>query len=445
MTGRATTPGALRRDLEDIRAGRLSVSDYVERFVMRVAASEPAVQAWESVDVDAVRAQALVADAVPSGRRGVLHGVPIGVKDIIDVSGLATRCGSSLTSAEPAASTAACVDALQHAGTIVMGKTVTTEYAYYQPGRTRNPWRATHTPGGSSSGSAAAVAAGMVPVALGTQTNGSIIRPAAFCGVVGYKPTLGAVSSDGILDPWPTLDHTGLFAGCVDDIAVVASVMVSGVGYFDEPPVLERSPVLLAVRSPVWESAQADQRETLLDATRILREAGARVVEIELPPDFSCAHHVMRTIMAFEAACHFSALQDAHRAGMSERLNRLIDEGRGVSRETYADAFRMRESLTHSFASFMSAGDAVITPPARGEAPATLDETGDPVFCTIWSLLGVPALTLPVRLGAGGLPLGLQVVASSGADGHLMQCAAWCEARLPWRHGHMQLPYGLSG
>ena len=256
----------------------------VEACLDRISRIESVVQAWQYMSIDDVRRRAVTVDAAHFPHP--LHGVPIGVKDIIDVAGMPTRCGSDVTEGRAREQSAECVARLEAVGAIVLGKTVTTEFAYYQPGRTRNPWNPSHTPGGSSSGSAAAVASGMVPVALGTQTNGSIVRPAAFCGVVGYKPTCGAVSNDGVLDPWPTLDHTGAFARSVEDVALVASVIGPEIG-----PMIHcaSAPRIAAAQSPVWDRADAAQQRMYQEGISTLRAAGAMVVERPLDDAFAAA------------------------------------------------------------------------------------------------------------------------------------------------------------
>jgi Asp-tRNA(Asn)/Glu-tRNA(Gln) amidotransferase A subunit family amidase len=412
-----------------VREKRFSAADVVKAHTARIDALEPRVKAWVTLDLDRALERAASLDA--AGPTGPLAGVPIAVKDIIDVAGLPTRCGSPIYDAAPAAQrSAACVSALEAAGAIVLGKSVTTEFAYYTPRKTRNPWNLAHTPGGSSMGSAAAVACGMAAAALGTQTNGSVIRPAAFCGVVGFKPSFGAVSNDGILDPWPTLDHTGVFARDVADAATLASIIVEPGLLGGGPVEPERPPRLALVRSPVWVQASEAQRELLAHNADALERAGAQVEALELPAPFERAHALMRTIMAYEAARHFAALQRQHREALSAQFNALLDEGAAVAENAYHDAVASAAALKAEFAAAYAQFDAVITPPTPGEAPATLSQTGSPAFCTIWTLLGAPAITIPVGLGPAGMPLGLQIVGRHRDDERVLGVAAWCEARL---------------
>lgn len=391
------------------------------------------MQAWEHLDLERAwrRAEALDRSdaALP------LKGMPIAVKDIIDVAGMPTRCGSPIhADAAPAAESAECVQALERAGAIVLGKSVTTEFAYYTPRKTRNPWNTAHTPGGSSMGSAAAVACGMAAGALGTQTNGSVIRPAAFCGVVGFKPSFGTASNHGTLDPWPSLDHTGVFARNVRDAAVLASVITKAGAVSPAVRLPSRAPRLAIVHTPVWHLATPAQKGRLATDAGTLRRAGASIEQAELPPRFADAHRVHQVILAYEGFRHFGDLQRRHRGLMSPRFNALLDEGAAIDAAAHQDALRAAQALRDDYTAFMSAYDAVLTPPAAGEAPPVSDETtGSPAFCTIWTLLGAPAVTIPTGQGPSGLPLGLQIVGVHGRDDAALGVAAWAASRLPFQ------------
>ena len=425
---------SLRDIVGGVRDKRWDAPAVLRAHVGVIAAREAEVQAWEHLELDraARRAQSLHESESDGGLP--LLGAMVAVKDIIDVAGMPTRYGSAIySSAGAVAESAECVDALKRAGAIVLGKSVTTEFAYYTPGKTRNPWNASHTPGGSSMGSAAAVACGMAAGALGTQTNGSVIRPAAFCGVIGFKPSYGTVSNHGTLDPWPSLDHTGVFARTVGDAALIASVIakdsdLSGAIHLPAHPLR-----LAVVRSPVWHLAEPAQKELLESVAVRLGHTGASLEPLELPQPFENAHRVHRLIMAFEGARHFRDLQSRHRELMSSRFNELLDEGAAIALRDYEAALREASALREAYSGIVGNFDAIITPPAAGEAPATLEETGSPAFCTIWTLLGVPAITIPVDLGPAGLPLGLQIVGSHARDNDLLGAAAWCEAHLPFR------------
>ncbi len=427
----------LREAAQRLRSGSLAAAALMRSQLSRMHALEPAIQAWQHLDAARAMACAEAADAsLAAGTPpGPLHGIPIAVKDILDVEGMPTTCGSPIFAGNMPAETARCVRQLESAGAIVVGKSVTTEFAYFSPGKTRNPWNVGHTPGGSSSGSAAAVAARMVMGALGTQTNGSVIRPAAFCGVVGFKPSYGVTSNHGTLDPWPTLDHTGAMARSVADVALIAANLVDPATPISAiPDMPTAAPRLVAVRSPVWHLATVPMDAAFKAAMATLRAAGAGVEEVELPATFGGAHAAMRTIMAVEAARFFRELHARSGDRLSERLRELIDAGMAVSAAQYDDALALRAELQRTFESFMAGRDAVITPPTAGEAPATLAQTGGPEFCSIWSLIGVPAVTVPVGLGPQDLPLGLQIVARHRCDDLALGVAAWCEARMPFHH-----------
>ena len=425
----------LREAARSIAEGRFSSADYTRSCLQRIWLMEDQVQAWQWLDHERAMGLAELADRSKNERQavGLLRGLPLGIKDIFDTRGIPTELGSPLFKGNVPQASAQVVEKLEQAGGFVMGKTVTAEFAFLAPGKTRNPWNPAHTPGGSSSGSAAAVAAGFVPAALGTQTNGSIIRPAAFCGVVGYKPSQGTVSNHGTLDYSPTLDQTGVFTRSVADAAWVTSCIAEKQNPVShEINVLDKKLKLAAVRSPVWTRAEGAQRRIFSDNARKLSESGAEVVETELPAAFNQAHPCLRRIMAHEAAKFFRELQMRDREKISAVLNAFLDEGSDISDSAYQDTLRLRGQLQEDLSAFLKEFDAIITPPANGEAPATLDNTGDPAFCTIWTLCGVPAITIPTGLGPQGLPLGLQIVGGYQADDKLLAVACWCEERLPF-------------
>jgi Asp-tRNA(Asn)/Glu-tRNA(Gln) amidotransferase A subunit family amidase len=325
------------------------------------------------------------------------------------------------------------IERIEARGAFVMGKTVTTECAFLSPGKTRNPWNPLHTPGGSSSGSAAAVAAGFVPAALGTQTNGSVIRPAAFCGVVGFKPTQGLLPIEGALTFSHTLDQPGIFTRHVEDAAWFAAAL-SDEGEELSAILSARStpPRLAAVITPVWDQAGEDAKRNFRENIRTLRKGGADVEECELPKVFSLAHKAIRTLMAAEAAFNLEELSLKQAPLLSSTLRDFISEGNAAGAVTYMQALKLRLTLQEELERFLAKYDAVITPPTAGEAPATLEQTGNPAFCSIWSLCGVPAVTIPVGFGPRGLPLGLQIVGAQGKDNQVLSTAHWCEGLFPF-------------
>jgi Asp-tRNA(Asn)/Glu-tRNA(Gln) amidotransferase A subunit family amidase len=429
---------SLREAAKRIRDGELTASELVRACLTRCSRLEPRIEAWEYLDGERAmeRAEALDEGRAKGAALPPLHGLPLGIKDIIHVDGMPTTMGSPIHAREIAAETAPVVQTLDSAGAVILGKTVTSEFAYYTPRKARNPWNPAHTPGGSSMGSAAAVAAGMVPGALGTQTNGSVIRPAAFCGVVGFKPGHGAVDTRGMLAFAPTLDTVGVFTRSVADAATLAAAIAGPQCKVDDEIAALRSPPhLAAVRSPVWSAADEAQKAMLAQSITALRRAGAVVNETELPDLFARAHDTQRCIMAYEGAVSLGSTQRQHRDRISNRLNNFLDEGAAISGPSYREALEMRGRLQQEFARFVSGFDAIITPPVCGEAPATLTETGNPTFCTIWTLLGVPAVTIPVGLGPLGLPLGLQIVGGAGRENTALAIAGYCERIIPFAGG----------
>lgn len=426
----------LREAAQRIREGSLSSAEFVRACLARCAQLEPAIQAWQHLDAERAMEVAEAADAASrSGKaRGPLHGVPVAVKDIIDVAGMPTTMGSPIYANHVANESARVVARLEQSGALVPGKSVTSEFAYYTPGKTRNPWNTAHTPGGSSMGSAAAVAAHMIPAALGTQTNGSVIRPAAFCGVVGFKPSYGVISTRGMLTFSATLDTVGVLAHDVADAAQLAAVIAEPDRQLRaEVAVRVTPPRLIAVRSPVWHLAEPPQQTMFAQNIAALRAAGAHVDELELPARFADAHNAQRVIMAYEGAKNLGPVQHRHRGEMSARLNAFLDEGAAIDAASHRAALELRDSLQAELAQFVTGHDAIITPPAPGEAPADLTQTGNPTFCTIWTLLGAPAVSLPAGLGPHGLPLGLQLVGACGADSKTLEAAAWVEQQQPFQ------------
>jgi Asp-tRNA(Asn)/Glu-tRNA(Gln) amidotransferase A subunit family amidase len=336
---------------------------------------------------------------------------------------------------------AAAVSMLRAAGAVILGKTVTTECAYFAPGKTRNPHNPEHTPGGSSSGSAAAVAAGMVPLALGSQTNGSVIRPGAFCGVYAFKPTHGLIPRTGILELSRTLDHVGIFSRSIEDLALLAEELV---GYDEhdpdtrprarmpfqkisreEPPI---EPMLAFVKTPHWERVIPEAKEAFAELVEAL---GERVEEVELFPSAADAWAWHKTIMEADMAARFEREWQLGRDKLSEQLRSLIERGREARAVDYQRAQRGIPQIVESFDElFMERYDAILTPAAPGSAPKGLESTGDPAFCTLWTLCGMPAVTLPLMQDSGGLPIGVQLVGRRNFDARLLRTARWLADRV---------------
>jgi Asp-tRNA(Asn)/Glu-tRNA(Gln) amidotransferase A subunit family amidase len=421
-----------------IREGAISSEELVAACLEVCRELEPKVQAWTFLDEEHALAQARAADELRrSGQPvGPLCGVPVGVKDIIDTSDMPTENGTVLHRGRMPRRDAAAVARLRAAGAVILGKTVTTECAYFHPGKTRNPHNLEHTPGGSSSGSAAAVAAGMVPLALGSQTNGSVIRPAAFCGVYGFKPTHGLIPRTGILKLSRTLDHVGVFARTLEDIALAAEELAGHdegdpdtapraripfrAVVAEEPPI---PPVIAFVKTPMWERADPETREAFAELVEAL---GDRVEEVELFPSAAEAWDWHKTVMEAEMAANLEHEWLSGRKKLSEKLRALIERGRDIRAVDYQRALARIAPVQESFEDlFTQRYDAILTPAAPGPAPKGLDSTGDPSFCTLWTLAGLPALSMPLLQGANGLPLGVQLVGRRGFDARLLRTARW--------------------
>jgi Asp-tRNA(Asn)/Glu-tRNA(Gln) amidotransferase A subunit family amidase len=408
----------------------LKPSDYAEWLLVRALADEPRLRAFACLDADHVCRAAARADLVHPSAQRALHGMPIGVKDILATAELPTQYGSPAFAGHRATRDAAAVQRIVEAGGYVFGKTATTEFAYMQPAPTRNPWNIAHTPGGSSSGSAAAVAARHVPAAVGTQTNGSVIRPAAFCGVVGFKPTFGALDRDGMWIFSDTLDTLGTFTRSVDDAARLASVLAAPGRIAPAIVARERPPRIAFIEGFPWTAIDVEAAAALDAVASRLRLAGAEVVPAVLPDALAEGARVHRTLMLGEAARNFATFD---RGRLSPALARALDEGAAIDPAAYAHALASREAMRAMAADFVSRYDAVMSPPAPGAAPASLDTTGDPGCCTLWSLLGFPAIALPIGLAANRLPLGMQLASTSDTDDALLSTAAWIERHLSFR------------
>jgi Asp-tRNA(Asn)/Glu-tRNA(Gln) amidotransferase A subunit family amidase len=417
----------------ELARGAISAEDYSRACLNRVAAAEGEIRAFAHLDRDHVLTQARALDERRAQGQpvGPLHGVPVAIKDIIDTTDYPTELGSPLGAGRRPWHDATVVSKLRAAGAVIIGKTVTTEFAYYHPGPTRNPHDPARTPGGSSSGSAAAVAANMVPLALGSQTNGSTIRPAAFCGVFAVKPSHGLVSRAGVLMLSRRLDHVGAFARSLPDIALVLDVIA---GHDPADPdsrpfaapdframQREKSPLpprFAFVRTPVWDKADADTKAAFEE---LLAALGSAIAPVDIPETMAEAWEVHRTIMATDMAHNLAPF--VARGEPSEVMRKLLAQGKSVSAVDYLGALAKASRYATSLAEIFDECDAIVTPAAPGIAPKGLSATGDPAFCTLWTLTGLPALSLPLLAGAGGLPLGVQLVGAPGRDGRLLRTA----------------------
>ena len=413
-----------------IRAGTLSPSNLLAACLKRSDAVEPAVAAWVRLDRDAAARVAVQRDIEAREGRfmGPLHGVPIALKDIFDAAGVPTTAGAPAWATRTPTVDAPSVAALRGAGAVPMGKLATTPFAYLDPSVTRNPWNPEHTPGGSSSGPAAAVAARMVPLALGSQTVGSVLRPAAYCGVVGLKPTHGRISAAGVLELAGSLDHVGVFARAVEDCALALTVLVGGdpapddyVGAVVDPPAPR-----LGVLAPFLARATPEMGKHLEAVTRGLEAAGARLEDVALPAAFASIYDVGATVLRAEAAAAHAPLFPAHAAEYPPKIKELIELGHAISAPVYLAAQAARRQVREAVGAIAARYDAFLLPTIGAPAPRGLGSTGDPSFCSPWSFLGMPAITLPTGV-EGGLPLAVQLVAAPWSEARLLAAAAWCE------------------
>ena len=404
-----------------IRAGRLTAEALVAACLERIGARDGVLAAWAHVAAEAALAQARALYRQPA--RGPLHGVPVGIKDIFDTADLPTEHNSPIYRGNRPRADAAAVALLRRAGCVILGKTATTEFANRHPPATRNPRNPAHSPGGSSSGSAAAVADRMVPLALGTQTAGSVIRPAAFCGVIGLKPSFGSINRSGVKPVAESLDTVGLFANTVEDAAVALHLL-------SDRPMPDFAAKIAAprigfARTSRWKEADASTHAALESAASQLAAAGAAVTDATLPPAAQALFEEQGRIMNFEAARALAWEQSHHRESISAALLERLDDGWAVSREQYDNARRTARDARRQFSDLMRGFDLLLTPSARGEAPAGLASTGDSLFNRVWTLLGVPCITLPWGSGPQELPLGIQLVSAIEQDTALLAHAQW--------------------
>lgn len=403
-----------------IAAKKITSEALVGDCLERIAAREGDVAAWEYLDRDAALAQARAADAGPP--RGLLHGLPLGVKDLIDTVDTPTAYGSPVYAGHRPAWDAACVALARAAGGIVMGKTVTTEFAAFYPGKTRNPHHPGHTPGGSSSGSAAAVADYMVPLAFGTQTAGSVIRPAAYCGVVGYKPSFGLISRVGIKALSDTLDTIGTIARTVPDAALLAAAVSGRADLLVERPLA--TPLRVGIcRTYEWKQALPETVTAFERAAEKLAAAGIAVKEIKLPPTYANLVQAQTDIQLAEQSQSLAHERLTHWPQLSARLQGILEAGLQIAPGRYDAAQTLARNCRRSLTDVFTDCDVLLAPSAPGAAPAGLAMTGDPLFCRIWTLLRVPCVSIPVATAASGLPVGLQVVGAFGSDAQTLAAA----------------------
>jgi Asp-tRNA(Asn)/Glu-tRNA(Gln) amidotransferase A subunit family amidase len=408
-----------------IRNGTVSPVALVNACLARVRARDRAIEAWVHVDEPGAHAAALAADreAKAGTLRGGLHGIPLGIKDIIHVAAMPTRAGAPAFAHSVPSTDAIAVARLRAAGAVIVGKTHTTQFASRDPAPTRNPWNRQHTPGGSSAGSAAAVAARMVPLAVGTQTGGSVLRPAAYCGVVGYKGAYGAIPADGVIPLAWSYDHVGILARSAEDAALAFEVLSGDRARIAVPA---RAPRIALARELI-DAAQSEVAAQVVATADALARAGATISEVKLPLSYAELRARGHVVLEAEAAAYHAEAFAGHADEYAPGIRAMVSAGRGHAATAYIAAQRARLLFRDEVMPLLAKYDALMTPVAPSTAPAGLGSTGDPSLCAVWSWTGVPAIALPSGIDGQGLPHAIQLAQATGADTHLLGVAAWCE------------------
>src|SRR4051812_4736810 len=402
-----------------IESGAITAEALVSACLERIAERDRAVHAWAFIDRDHALAQARALDRMP--RQSRLHGIPFGIKDVLDTADLPTEYNSPIWRGHRPKADAACVALLRRAGCVILGKTVTTEFAQNHPAQTRNPHNPDHTPGGSSSGSAASVADFMVPLALGTQTGGSVIRPAAYCGTFAIKPSFGSINRAGIKFVAESLDTIGAFARSVEDLQLAMEVLTSRA----PAPAARGNPRIGLCRTPLWTVADSHVQKNLEGAAKRLEQAGAKVRDFELPPGTKQIFDNYRVIGNYESARALAWEYANFRAQLSKTLTPRLQEGWNITRAEYDATRDIIRSCARVLGDTLREVDFLLTPSAPSEAPASLASTGDPVFNRAWTMLGLPCVTIPHGKGPSGLPLAVQLVGAFDSDSALLAWADW--------------------
>ena len=427
--------------VESIKKGEITSEELVKNYIEQIKKKEKDVEAWEFFDEEFVLSQAKKLDSLhQSGKHGDLHGVPVGIKDIFDTEDMPTTDGTEIHKKNPSLNDCTVVSKLKQAGAIIMGKTVTCELAYYSPGKTKNPHDLSRTPGGSSSGSAAAVASHMVPLAIGSQTNGSVIRPASYCGVIGYKPTKGLISRHLVLQISRALDQVGIFSNSIEDAALISEQIIGhdkqdpDTSLNPRPKLLAASrqkppmePLLAYIKLPFMDKLDEDVMEGF---NEVKDELKGQINEIELPAGFDGIPDWHKIIMESDMARSFSEEYKKSKNKLSDKIVEAIERGMKYSSVEYNEALSKIEVANTYFKQFFHDYDAILTPSACGEAPKGLKSTGNPIFCTIWTYCGMPSISLPLLQGKNNLPVGIQLVSSLYDDERLFRNASWLTSKI---------------
>jgi Asp-tRNA(Asn)/Glu-tRNA(Gln) amidotransferase A subunit family amidase len=425
-----------------IRDGEVTSEELVQACLDRIDQVDGEIEAWAHLKPEFAldQARALDSQRAEGGPVGPLHGIPVGIKDIFDTESLPTENGTVLDSGRQPLEDCRVVSLLKEAGAVIMGKTVSTELAVFGPGKTKNPHNPAHTPGGSSSGSAAAVASHMVPLAIGTQTNGSVIRPASYCGIVGFKPSHGLIPRTGVLTLSGSLDTVGTYARSIEDVALLTELLIAHDSgdkdtrarahpplsrtTAEEPPM---TPMIAFAKTPVWDQAEEETREAFGELIELL---GDDCSDLPLSEPFDHAVEMHRDVMNADMAKSLAGYYERGKDKLTDTLCQMIEFGQKVSAVDYNKALEGRELLNSGLNSVFDFYDIIMTPATTGAAPVGLDATGSPIFNTLWTYCGVPAITLPLLQGSNGMPLGVQLIGPRGDDARLLRTARWLSERV---------------
>lgn len=413
---------------QSIRQGSTTPLELLDKYLQKIKVIDPVINAWEFLDPYQAQTDSIKAEnELNSGLdRGKLHGIPFGIKDIIDVNDWPTRAGCMSWTRSLARQDATIITKLRNAGAILVGKTVTTAFASFDPPPTRNPWNLTKTPGGSSSGSAAAVACEMIPAALGTQTGGSITRPASYCGVASIKPTFGWMPLDGVVPLAQSMDHMGFMAMSVEDLKIIWNELTTASLKNTD---LTQSPTFLVLKSIFWNEATVEIQEMLGNVIENLKKAGALISFLELPEKFPDIIKNHRAIMSYEAFKIHEYWISRRPEDYPPKITSLIHEGSKINHDYYLTCKTAQKSWKNYFESNLKENNCYLLPATNSEAP-TADSTGDPVFNSPWSFTGLPALSIPSQLSKSGLPLSIQLISKSNSESNLLDNGRWIEHQL---------------